>query len=300
MKKTLLTAAAIAALCSSVYAQGITQNRVMPNYPVIATASFSEPGNSAENAVDGKLSTRWSCPRTIGQCVLTLELDAEEAVNAVAVAALNGTSRMTFFDIQASRDGITFEHVGSYATAGDSNDAEEFNFDTRLAKYINIVGHGNSGSKYSEWTSLTEVSVYRVEYPVVKVTPSSVVASSYLDNPMNVVDGSLATRWSAEGKRQWISFTFPEPIDLHSARIAFYLGDTRHTDFWVKSDEIIWVGNSVITNKRVQYLIFDLGITSVTVESSGNSSNNWNSYTEISWYRWGAEEPINAGARCAP
>ncbi len=49
--------------------------------------------------------------------------------------------------------------------------------------------------------------------------------------PANVLDGSLDTRWSAEGDGQWIQFCLDNPASVTGVQIAFYSGATRTSTF---------------------------------------------------------------------
>ncbi|WP_168120070.1 discoidin domain-containing protein [Paenibacillus sp. HB172176] len=117
-------------------------------------AQYAE-GNIPENAVDGNMSTRWSASGS-GQW-LQLDLGQERLVNAVSAAWLSGNARKTWFDIQVSQDAETWQTVYEGESSGISADSELYTFNAVSARYIRIVGYGNS---VNTWNSINEAGVY--------------------------------------------------------------------------------------------------------------------------------------------
>ena len=70
------------------------------------------------------------------------------------IAAYLGDRRTQAFDIQVSTDGSSWTNVFSGRSNGMTAGLQSFDFDDVLARYVRIVGHGNSES---DWNSLTEV-----------------------------------------------------------------------------------------------------------------------------------------------
>ena len=105
--------------------------------------------------------------------------------------------------------------------------------------------------------------------------------------PENTMDGDLATRWSAEGV-QWIKFDICRVHTVSSVEIAFYYGSTRASDFKIEvslDDEDwrkVFEGSSNGTSDNLETFGFpDVFGRYVRITGSGNSSNDWNSYTEV-------------------
>lgn len=122
-----------------------------------ATAS-SDDGNGPANAIDGNLSTRWSGS---GDGVwLRLDLGSVNTVGSVALAWYDGDTRRSTFDVQLSQDGSAWSTVLSRVTSsGTTLSPETYDFTDGQARYVRIVGHGNSSSDSSQWTSIAEATV---------------------------------------------------------------------------------------------------------------------------------------------
>lgn len=118
---------------------------------------------------------------------------------------------------------------------------------------------------------------------------ASVTASAHDGNvPANTVDGSLATRWSASGDGQWISYDLGSTKTVSLVKIAFYNGNIRASTFDVQtsSDGTIWTTRSSRTSSGTTTALetfdfTDVNARHVRILGHGNSSNLWNSYTEV-------------------
>ena len=105
----------------------------------------------------------------------------------------------------------------------------------------------------------------------------------------NVNDGSLETRWSQEGVNQWIRFDLRGKKYVWAVDVAFYNGNSRVFYFKVQTSDngSTWTdatGNltsSGLTNEMERYRITPVTTRFVRLLCSGNSTNNWNSPTEI-------------------
>ncbi|MEH0152794.1 chondroitinase-B domain-containing protein [Limibacter armeniacum] len=131
---------------------------------------------------------------------------------------------------------------------------------------------------------------------------SSVSASSDDGNlPANTLDGDLATRWSAQGEGEWVKYDLGSIELVSKVKIAFHKGNERITSFdiAVSSDNSNWT--NVITNQDAsgntlqleEFDIVDSNARYIRITGHGNSSNDWNSLTEVEI--WGG----NAGSRLA-
>lgn len=115
------------------------------------TADYHPP----EHTLDGDLASRWSALGD-GEWI-AYDLGRVERVSSVNIAFHLGNTRNSTFDIQLSNDGITWTNalVGA-VSSGTSLAPETFDFPDAPARYLRIVGHGNSTSL---WNSYTEVEV---------------------------------------------------------------------------------------------------------------------------------------------
>jgi hypothetical protein len=123
--------------------------------PAAAVTASTNDGNVPGNAVDNDLGTRWSASGD-GQW-LRLDLGATRTVAYVTVAAYSGNTRQTRFDLQVSLDGSAWNTVWSGQSSGTTNAEEMYEFTDVAARYVRVLGHGNS---VNAWNSLAEVSVF--------------------------------------------------------------------------------------------------------------------------------------------
>ncbi|WP_116953510.1 CBM96 family carbohydrate-binding protein [Jiangella endophytica] len=127
--------------------------------PVASVTASADDGNGPENVVDGSLGSRWSAPGD-GQ-TLTLDLGRVSEVSAAAVAFYNGHTRTSTFDVLASRNGSSWNELLTGAvSSGTTDDLETYDLETSRARYLRIVGHGNS---VSDFNSILEVRAYATD-----------------------------------------------------------------------------------------------------------------------------------------
>lgn len=124
----------------------------LPFNPNAAVSASTHDGNIPENTLDGSLSTRWSAEGD-GQWI-QYKLVEPKVIDKVKIAFYNGHTRSTIFDILVSADGFTWEEVYSGQSSGTTSQFETFEFAPVMARYIRIVGHGNTSNA---WNSITEV-----------------------------------------------------------------------------------------------------------------------------------------------
>ena len=121
---------------------------------IAAVTASSHDGNNPENTLDEDLRTRWSALGD-GQWI-EYDLGSVHAVGAVEIAFYRGTKRVTYFDVETSLDRSSWSQVFTGQSSGTSGDLETFSFMGLNARYVRIVGHGNSENS---WNSLTEVEI---------------------------------------------------------------------------------------------------------------------------------------------
>ena len=136
----------------------------------------------------------------------------------------------------------------------------------------------------------------------VEVTPpaSAVTASTHDGNlPGNTVDGSLATRWSANGDGQWITYDLGSVRTVGYLRIAWYNGNLRQGrfDLQVSADNAAWTSaltggvGSGTTTALETFDFPDVDARWVRYLGHGNSVNGWNSLSEVELFAAGAATP---------
>ena len=115
----------------------------------------SDDGNVPANTVDGSLATRWSANGD-GQWI-RYDLGSTRTVAFVKIAFYNGNTRTSTFDVQTSPDGSAWTTRSSRTSSGTTTALETFDFTDVSARYVRILGHGNS---VNLWNSYTEVEVW--------------------------------------------------------------------------------------------------------------------------------------------
>ena len=126
-------------------------------------ASAEDGAHTATMLIDGSLDTRWSAN---GDGVwVTCELDARYIVESIALAFYNGDQRTTQFDVLISTDGSAWSTVAAALdSSGTGLALEFFDIPEQTARFVRIVGHGNSSP--SDWCSISELEIYGRAVPV--------------------------------------------------------------------------------------------------------------------------------------
>ncbi|MDC7221756.1 MAG: polysaccharide lyase family 7 protein [Spirochaetales bacterium] len=283
---------------------------------VSATAS-SDDGNGAENTLDGDLDTRWSAEGD-GEYI-TYDLGSSQTVTDVQIAFYKGSSRSADFEIWAGDDTSSLEQILDFTTSsGDTTELESYDVSDVTARYIRIVGYGNSSN---DWNSITEVELEDNSTDDVdegsdeeedtdssessKLTADSVSASADDGNGAdNTVDGDLDTRWSAEGDGEYITYDLGSSQTVTDVQIAFYKGSSRSADFE------IWAGDDTSSLEQIldlttssgdtleleSYDVSDTSARYVRIVGYGNSSNDWNSITEVEIWGTASDDSSDDGS----
>jgi parallel beta-helix repeat protein len=126
------------------------------SYPIINVEASSHDGNLPENTIDNNLATRWSA-QGVGEWIL-FDLGTIQEVGYLGIAFHNSDIRKTTVDIELSVDRETWTKVtDQQENSGSSLNLEAYDFEDQNARYIRIVGYGNSSN---DWNSITEVHIY--------------------------------------------------------------------------------------------------------------------------------------------
>lgn len=118
-------------------------------------ASAEQTPNVAANSLDDNLSTRWAAEGD-GEWI-EYDLGATKTISSLAVAWYRGNARGTSFEIQVSSDRANWATVYSATSSGTTLDPEEHDIADQPARYVRIVGYGNSENN---WTSITETQIF--------------------------------------------------------------------------------------------------------------------------------------------
>lgn len=113
----------------------------------------------------------------------------------------------------------------------------------------------------------------------------------------DTVDGNLASYWAGEGKGQWIEYTFEKPSTLSHIDVKWHVGHSRKEYFEVYLSEdgenwkMVFDGESSGKDTSFERVNFnaDGEYKYLKITGYGNSSNAWNSMSEIRIYN---KEPV--------
>ena len=125
-------------------------------YEIKITASGADGSNIASNTMDGNLDTYWSANGTTGVWI-QYDLGTPRWVQSVDIAFFLGDQRHSYFSIETSTDGINWTEVFNGESNGSSLGLEHFDIVDVTARYIRIMGLGNSST--TNWNSYTEVKI---------------------------------------------------------------------------------------------------------------------------------------------
>ena len=141
---------------------------------------------------------------------------------------------------------------------------------------------------------------------VVEILPAGQItatASAHDGNvPANTLDGNLATRWSASGLGQHMTWDLGDVFLVRSFALAFYLGDQRVTFFDLQSSLDGVTFSPLLTGQQssgttLQPETFDfpdLNTRYLRYVGQGNSQSLWNSLTEMTVVRDAANFDLDA------
>lgn len=153
MRRMWTVAVGAAALAGSVLVA--TSAAAAETLPVVGATASSSDANVPGNAVDGNLSTRWSGE---GDGVwIRFDLGSLKTVGSTSLAWYQGDQRRFTFDVQLSQTGSSWSTVLSRkVSSGGTSGSEGYDFADAQARYVRVVGHGNTKN---DWTSISEATV---------------------------------------------------------------------------------------------------------------------------------------------
>jgi hypothetical protein len=196
---------------------------------VVAVSASSHDGNGPENTLDGDLNTRWSA-RGVGEWI-QFDLGAEQEVNHVAVAWYRGDARTSSFEIHLSNDASSWNKVFEGVSSGTTLQLEEYTFEQAQARYVRIVGLGNSNNS---WNSITIVDLYGNQVtpvddstpapgepePEPEPTPPNTREALSLRGDPNFSESQLSDEARLWYRRVWAAINNPNQIPDATSRAA--------------------------------------------------------------------------------
>jgi len=144
-----------APVCYTLHFTAPSSAPTMPKLAVASVSASGHDGNVPQNTLDGDLATRWSADGD-GQWI-QYDLGSEASVNYLEIAFFRGDQRKTFFDIATSSDGTNWTRVFMGESSGTTAQFERFSFKPAQARYVRIVGYGNTVNTF---TSVADVTIH--------------------------------------------------------------------------------------------------------------------------------------------
>ncbi len=118
----------------------------------VQVSASDHDGNKPQNAIDGNLSTRWAAE---GQAQwLLFDLGKTKSISKAMISFFQGKGRETRFNLESSLDGKTWAPIFSGQSSGQSENLEEFSFQTVESRYVRLNGKGNT---MNDWNTISEV-----------------------------------------------------------------------------------------------------------------------------------------------
>ncbi|NJN18345.1 MAG: DUF1565 domain-containing protein [Oscillochloris sp.] len=136
-------------------AAAIPQSQADRILAVATITASDDDGNLPANTRDNDLTTRWSAEGS-GQYI-QYDLGRVARITQVAIAFHKGDQRSARFHIAVSSDGRNWTRVLADRSSGNTLQAQVFNIPDQRARYVRIIGFGNSEN---DWHSLSEVVIY--------------------------------------------------------------------------------------------------------------------------------------------
>lgn len=251
-----------------------------PLVPITNVSTSADDGNVGANTIDDSLDTRWSAEGD-GQWI-QYDLGQTFSVSRILIAFFHGDERTADFEIQASSDAANWQSLLRETSSGTTLQQEGYALPNTVARYVRIVGYGNS---LNAWNSITEVGIRGVAYSAPDTTPPAVTISS------PTVNGSYET---AEPTIQLAGTTADDSqiSEVRWSSSSGVGGTASGTTNWTIPDITLQEGSNTITvtakdaagnqgsaTLTVVYTIPDnlapvISITSPTANESFTAANN--------------------------
>lgn len=134
----------------------VAQENNITRYELLSVHASNHDGNVPENTLVDDLGTRWSA-QGIGEWI-QFDLGAAKEVGYIGVAFHSGDIRTSIVDVELSLDGNSWNKVvDRFESSGTSLNLEAIDFVDQEARYVRLIGYGNT---VNQWNSITAVHVY--------------------------------------------------------------------------------------------------------------------------------------------
>lgn len=123
---------------------------------IVSVTASSDDGHIPKNTIDGDFSdaSRWSAEGQ-GEWIQYQLLNPQD-LNGVNIAFYRGDERKSHFEIWLGNSADTLNRVFAGSSNGTTAGFQHFAFTSQKARYVRIVGLGNS---VNDWNSITEFNL---------------------------------------------------------------------------------------------------------------------------------------------
>lgn len=259
----------------------------------VTASAYTTPNGLPSFAVDGTISqTQYWAAQGSGQWI-KFDMGSSKTLGLVKIAWYAGNARRETFTVQVSNDDVNYFNVlTNVQSSGATLGLETWDFTDVNARYIKVIGYGNTAS---DWNSMTEFEAWTVATAGrMRMTGSQATASIWTTPnglPSFAVDGTISSTqyWAGNGSGAWIQFDMGATKTLDFVKIAWAAGDARRETFSldVSTDGTTWTNvlNHVQTSGTTlgfeKWDFTNVSARYIKVTGYGNTVNTWNSITEF-------------------
>lgn len=203
--------------------------------PINVSASDYQEPHRAENTLDDRWESRWSCQ---GTCWIQYDFGSVEYLESVEVHWHNADRRIQTFDVEISTNGERWELVFSGESMIDNTGTDTSPTPTTVhvgedTRYVRITGYGNS---FNDWNSLERIFFYPGDEDIFQPQIVSINASNVVGNntPDKAHDEFRSTFWTGSGNAPYIEFELDEVRPIFQVNIAWMNGHIRKQRFAIE------------------------------------------------------------------
>lgn len=242
-----------------------------------ATASVTETGQVAANALDNDKGTWWSTGvnQANGQW---FQVDMGESktfdqVSFETTSAYSGDYPIGYL-LQVSNDGNSWTALKSGAGFGSKMVLQ---FASQSARYIKITQTGSSTEK---WWRIGEFNVYSQNIALNKSGTASSTASGNIES--YAFDGNSTTKWeSAASDSQWITVDLASAYKVKGVQLNWGTGAGKNYKIQISSDNANWTDAYTKTGGTggTENITFTAPVTGQYVRMSGTARTSAAGYS---------------------
>ncbi|MFH1368395.1 MAG: discoidin domain-containing protein [Elusimicrobiota bacterium] len=226
---------------SCVHVYGVISKRIIAipkNEIASVKASSEKDDNSARNAIDANIETRWES-EWIDPGWIQFEFTKKELIGNVLIRW--ETASAIDYEISSSNDGNIWRKIVS-VRYGRKGEQRRIDFAPVEAKYIKITGIKRA-TEYGY--SIREV-LFNVEEQIVR-------ASSEKDSNLAefAFDGNKETRWESEwSDSAWLVIKLGDQITVKGVKIQWENASAKKYEIQTSNDGIEWINKAEVEDGK--------------------------------------------------